>query len=343
MFSKLKWCLLATWNWVSSHHGVLSSAATIIAVVLAYVSLKSSADNFAKQLEEQKRAAQVANVAYFVSAVSDAIVLANTEQDRLERFIVSRSQLLFESLNYPPLVAQVIQFLASNDLAYLFNTTRSFENKKSLSLAGKDLSNVELKNITFQTTTLYCVNLENSYLSDIAFDMPESSYVNFHNVNFNKSKLHGARVFWGNFTGVSIERSGTELDRAATFIGSSFIFSNLSGLRINKSSSQEESLSLSQQHEQRQRELAQLAGMLLQTHSLYGSLIDDDLVAFMLNQNPTKYKQLTDLEHLLVLDSVAKKDFESRRKDYLEQAKTVANERSWNKAWATKLERWCEK
>ncbi|GDY24780.1 hypothetical protein AHAT_06700 [Agarivorans sp. Toyoura001] len=335
--------LKKAWDWVSSHHGVLSSAATIIAVVLAYVSLKSSADNFTRQLDEQKRAAQVANVAYFVSAVSDAIVLSNTDEARLERFIVSRSQLLFESLNYPSLVAQVIQFLASNELTYLFDTTRSFVSKKSLSLAGKDLSGVELKDITFQTTTLYCVNLENSYLAKVAFDMPESSYVNFRNVNFSQSLFHGARAYWGNFKDVSIELSGTKDERADTFSRSSFIFSNLSGLRINKSNSQAESLTVNELKAQRQVELGQLSEMLFKTNTLYGSVIDDDLRQYMSQKDTEQFKRLVDLEHLLVLDSVAKADLVQRRKDYREQAKKVALEHSWKKAWEAKLKRWCEK
>ncbi|BEU04274.1 hypothetical protein OAG1_30740 [Agarivorans sp. OAG1] len=335
-------------RWVDLHHGVLGFIATVVTVIVtvgvAYKSIQTSADLFSEELKAQKDAAQVANVANYVSAISEALlVFKDSDEEALDRFVVSRSELLLESLSTSTLLAQVIQFISDNDFAKLFDTTRYFQEKKFLSLAGKDLSYIELNDITFTTTSLYCVNLTGSYLSRTTFNFPDFSYVNMENLNFNETKLNGARVYWSNLKDVSIELSGQEENLPLIFSQTSFIFSNLQGLRLGKSNSQSESLDPDKLKKQQQEDLEVLAKMLFNSKSLYGSLLDNDLKQSMIDIDAEKYEKLVSLEYFLKVDSVPDASLEASRKTYSTEAQLIAQQEGWRQRWQAKIERWCKK
>lgn len=274
------------WEWIKRNHqplSALSAVAAMLTVVVSFVSLIKSADQFSNQLDAQKRATSVNIVSDFISTIGKSLVGDKQihGNDRFERLVATRTRLLVRSIEYPDLTNQLIYFLATNDLGKLFEMGAPGEPKHYISLSNINLQGSNIRDIELSSVELFCANIKNAYFSNVKFD----GGAIFHNADLSGSNLINTRFLnahflWTNLMNLSIELTAKDLD---VFNGAKILFSNLKGLTIAKVKSS---------NKKTVDENEELALMLSKAETLYGSQLDDDVDKFLKKEYPERYDEL---------------------------------------------------
>ncbi len=257
-------------NLASLFSAFVAIPATIIGVWFTYHSIDSSSEMVEKQLIEQKRATSVSVVGDFLTVLTDKI--SDTDEVEMEKFkkvIVTRTQLLIDNLDFPELIAQIIEFLGDNDLSELFNS-ESGSNKKYIELSDIELSSTKLSGLTLENPSIRCSNFENTTIQNAEFMGSIFVLSNLKSSQLYQSKLDESYVFWANFQNSYIYNT--------SFSNATIHFSNMRGIKHikNPDSNREEIVDA-------------ITNTLMKAKSLYGSQFDDDVKESLLSKKRGEY------------------------------------------------------
>lgn len=242
---------------VSVFSYLVAIPATIAGIWFTYYSIENTSDVVERQLTEQKKATSIIVVGDFLSGLTDKIIDKQKENKDFDKVTIIRTQLLVDTLHFPDLIAQVIVFLGVNEFGDLFDSTRRPEDK-FIELANVDLSDTYLGNINLTHPNIYCANLSGASLHRSYFIDSEFSYSSLESSKLIETNFEKANFQWTNFRDSYIF--------GASFKDATVRFSDLRGIRVYEDSAIK-----------REQEAEEIADILLQAKSLYGSLLDLDI------------------------------------------------------------------
>ncbi len=105
----------------SEHHVKYTSAATFLGIIFAFWQLNVSVNQFEQQMLEQRESTSSQLVSDYFKQVGDMTAWASTRttesptsHKEIERFIVSRAQMLIDSEQTREFRKQIVRFLGSN-------------------------------------------------------------------------------------------------------------------------------------------------------------------------------------------------------------------------------------
>ena len=305
-------------NIVSVFSYMVAIPATIIGIWFTYYSIKNTAEVVEKQLKEQKKATSVIIVGDFLSELSTKFTSKTDSDDQnFDKVIITRTQLLIDTLDFPDLIAQVIVFLGANDFGYLFDTQRKSEDK-FIELANIELENAVLGNIKITSPNFYCSDLRNSSQHGSTFIR-----ASFNLSNLESSQLIGTQFNDSTFDWTNLKNSYVP---AINFSGSRIIFSNLMGIKSFKGSTIP-----------RKEEIKIISNNLMKAKSLYGSIIDEDIKDYIIEQG--REDLFNNIEWASNIDKESE-HFNDISEIYQKNKSLAANH--WEEEWSKRRKRNCK-
>jgi len=262
-------------NIINEHHQkianyfvTLSAAAAIIGVWLTFISLDTSAKSVKNQLIEQKKATSVLIVSDFLTEIGNGIISGKKNEPEFKQLVVTRSQLLIDTLSFPQLTSQVIRFLGTNEFGYLFDSsiglidnTNGFQ-KRYIDLSRINLNNGNLEKINLSKPNIFCSQLNNLKMNSSIIDGASILYSNLQNSILNQTSLKKSTIQWTNLNGALLNGS----DNLA---GATICFSDLRNLRTKNVGKRDK------------KELKEIVQILSKARTLYGSIIDKEVKALL--------------------------------------------------------------
>ena len=277
------------WSGWKEHHQIITNFTVLLGlfVTLAGVwatvaQIKISATNFNDQLGEQRRATSVMLVSDFLNQVGAHTIESNYQADidssrklAIDRLIVTRAQLLFDTLDIHELKSQLLRYLGGNGYGHLFQPDPSvtgFDQKPAISMrnvVARGVISGEFVNATFTC----------AILADVTLDS-----MNFRGADLIRSEFDRARIGPGSsFAGSNIQWAsfrGSQLLGKPNFEGAAIVFSDLRNITFSDSTLQ---TLLSQNgmdntdENLRKVRYKTLAKIFSGVETLYGTLIDKEL------------------------------------------------------------------
>lgn len=239
----------------------------ILGVWLTYISIKNSAESVEIQMKHQQKATSVLIVSDFLTEIGTGLVENKRDNEEFNRILVTRTQMLIESLESPELIAQIIRFLGTNDFGKLFDPRRTEGDggvNKHIDLANSNLSRINLEHVKLNNISFNCTKLSGSFLRST--ELKNISVINsdLSDTNLSGSKLDKASIQWTNFQNAVIGE--TSLD------GAKILFSDLTGLNYSIDNSN-------------RQQVKDVVRVLMKAHSLYGSQLDPEVKTQLLEKN----------------------------------------------------------
>lgn len=327
LLTKIKTLLIVYHQQIANYFVVLSAAAAIIGVWLTFVSLKDSAKTVEQQLKEQKKATSVLIVSDFLTEVGAGIVRKKRDDIDFQKIVITRTQLLIDTLDFPDLKSQVIRFLGTNDFGEMFDSKMGSDGnyagllKSHIDLANADLSNGNLDNITLMNASLFCSNLNGVSLNIGKLEGSNIVNADLRRAIFEQSFLKNANIQWTNFRGAILNGDLTD---------ATIVFSDLRGIKSG--------IILM---DNRSKEVEHIVNTLKKAKTLYGSILDEDVgYALRRSVNVTQKRSANDL-----LDDVdiliGEKDEQKRHLRPIYDEQKANAEKNWERAWIERRAKYC--
>lgn len=261
--------------------GIFGNLATFFAVVSAVVSVIFSVNGLKAQLIAQEKATSVQIVSDFLNEVSHDILNKQDGSD-FDQLLLTRTQLLLDTSKFPELTSQIVKFLGTNGYSNLFDAHIGLERLMS----GAPVSFIELNGLEFQNGNIGDIEIKNAVIRCSDFNKATLTNAKLHGAtirssNFNdaflfRSELRDAKIEWSNFSGAYLD--------GADFKGSVIALSNLTNIRTLNDVND------------RAAEVNALVNILVKAKSLYGSVLDKDVLVALkekINEsNAEGFKQL---------------------------------------------------
>lgn len=298
-------------NIVSIFSYLVGIPATIIGIWFTYYSISSSAKVVESQLKEQKKATSVIIVSDFLTEIGNRYEDMAKGDERKKNLIITRSNLLVETLGFPDLTSQVVRFLGVNDFGDLFDASRGMDDKKFIDLANVNLTNGQLGDVVLKRPNFYCSDLKGALIDNAQITDGNFYLANLYNTRWSSTKLLDSTLQWVNLENAYIPN--IDLD------GTVILFSNLEGVHVYD----DENLTQGEK-------LNKVAETLSTAKSLYGTKLDHEIKTRL--EGMGKSELLTRLPIPVGSDDESIKD--RIKKIYIKNEK-VARE-NWEEEWVKK-------
>jgi len=306
---------------------VIGVCLTVVSLFFTYLSLNQSSKAVEIQLDEQKKATSILIVSDLFTQLGDQIVklegitdttpqaLSDKLSPEFRRLVVTRSKLLIDTLGFPDLTGQIIRFLGTNGLGFLFEASGDDLNSKSfIPLHGVDLRGANLAGVVLQKPRFSCGDLSDSNITGSSLDGAAFIYANLQHANLTGSSLRNTDLQWVNLRDVNAMNVNLE--------GAKIAFSDLTGLSAatKRAAGSTDDLAV----------LKEIVKQLLKVKSLYGCHLDKDVTNELKKEleydiNPKQFEDLTNNPDRLIPDwlLVASKDNNPELKNSVEKLKRV--------------------
>lgn len=283
--------LLGHWG---EHHVKYTSAATFLGIIFAFWQLSLSVAQFEQQMEEQRKSTSSRLVSDFFKQVGDMAALHSPRgqeeqgnQLEIERFIVSRAQMLLDSQQTTDYRNEIVRFLGSNGYGPLFGSKPGLESP-GINLNGASLRAIRIYGADFSDSNFYCVGFEGANIDK----------TNFINSDINNSDFSGAEIGLANFSKARLRKvhfNDATLIGVPSFEDASIVLSDLTGLRVSASLAQAraEASGDSSVAGVQSASYRYLAELLAKARTLFGTKMDPRLDAALAEQlGPELYQAI---------------------------------------------------
>lgn len=285
-------CLLRHW---SENHVKYTSAATFLGIIFTFWQLGLSVKQFERQMLEQREAASSQLVSDFFRQVGDMTALASTQHTgsadnhkEINRFIVSRAQMLIDAEQTAPFRNEIVRFLGSNGYGPFFGSKPNAE-EPGINLNSADLDDIRIYGADFSGANFFCVG----------FDRANIDATKFVGSDINNSEFTASLIGGVDFTSSNMRKvdfSNVILIGQPIFKDASILYSNLTGMTVSDTFVRglaEERGDLSSEGMKKARYLY-LAGLLTEAKSLVGTRMDTELHAALAELlSPERYEIMT--------------------------------------------------
>lgn len=265
----------------------ITAIGTLLTVIIALLSLVGSASQLQQQLKEQKKATSVQIVSDFMNEVGHGICVYSTEDIRRKKFdrlVSTRTQLLLDSLEFPELTSQIIQFLANNNYSKLFDHSQKVIKIENIAVMATDQPVSIWANGKKHYSPLFIRNhnLSNQSIFQTSLKCIDITCSNLRSINLSGSDLQGARIVYSDLSNSIL--SGVILKNAkiswvdfksslfgADITGAEISFSDLRNIRPANL--------LEDESKNREKAVDEIVKTLIKARSLFGSILDEDVLA----------------------------------------------------------------
>ena len=195
------------WTWLHSYQnriGVLIAGFTLLVAAVGvwatFNQIRISGANFQTQMAEQRRATAVLIVSDFMNQIGALSVDSATKEDaKFDRMLVSRTQLLLNTLGDSDLKAQIVQYLASGGFQRVFTSDPTSKNP-TINMKGVHLDNGNFRRVDFKDAVFNCTSFKNSVFEFADFSSASIVRSDFSNSSFSVgSVFDNSKVQWSSF------------------------------------------------------------------------------------------------------------------------------------------------
>lgn len=279
----------------SEHHGKYTSLATFFGILFAFYQLNLSVQHFEQQMSGQRETTSSQVVSDFFRQVGDMTALASTRsteesqsQKEVERFIVSRAQMLIDSEQTREFRNEIVRFLGANGYG-TFIGSKPKADAPGINLNSANLRHIRIYGANFNKASFFCLGFMQANIDSTDFiesDINNTDFtgstigeVDFSKANLRKVNLNNVEIVGQpNFKDASITNS----DLTGITLGDSYSY----GLAmLNGDTSSESIIRVKTEF---------LAEVLSQARSLIGTKMDSELYKALEQKVGTKrFSELT--------------------------------------------------
>ena len=218
----------------SEHHVKYTSVATFLGIIFAFSQLSLSVKHFEEQMNGQRETTSSQVVSDFFRQVGDMTAIASTRatgtsknKNEVERFIVSRAQMLIDSEQTREFRNDIVRFLGANGYG-IFIGSKPKENAPGINLNSANLSEIRIYGANFSSANFFCLGFMQAYIDRTDFIGADINNTDFTdsiigNVNFSKATMR------------KVSFNGVKIIGLPNFEDASILNSDIRGLKLESS------------------------------------------------------------------------------------------------------------
>ena len=194
----------------SDHHVKYTSLATFLGIIFAFSQLSLSVKHFERQMSGQRETTSSQVVSDFFRQVGDMTAIASTRaggssesQKEVERFIVSRAQMLIDSKQTKEFLNEIVRFLGANGYGTYIGSKPKAD-APGINLNSANLHKIRIYGANFSEANFFCLGLMQAYIDRTEFIGSDINNTDFTDAIIGEVDFSEARIRKANFNNLKV-------------------------------------------------------------------------------------------------------------------------------------------